>query len=82
MSRAGDHEFKFVVSGVELTKDEQQTVSSAVARAGTEALIRLKPAGPRLGYAHVIPKEWLGIWLKKLQPKDLDQIGFDEQIIR
>ncbi|MGW4898791.1 hypothetical protein ACWEQL_42215 [Kitasatospora sp. NPDC004240] len=51
MDKIGKHEFRFVLTGVELTEDQQERISRAVAQAGALALGDLlpeKPIGVRL----------------------------------
>ncbi|NUP41236.1 MAG: hypothetical protein HOY76_30490 [Streptomyces sp.] len=43
MSQNNKNEFKFVVTGVELTEDQQQLVGRAIAQAGALALGELAP---------------------------------------
>ncbi|MGW4898110.1 hypothetical protein ACWEQL_38560 [Kitasatospora sp. NPDC004240] len=43
MDKIGKHEFKFVLTGVELTEDQQERISRTVAQAGTLALGDLLP---------------------------------------
>jgi hypothetical protein len=45
VDRNGKHEFKFVLSDVELTEEQQEKVSRAVAQAGALAVSELLPQG-------------------------------------
>ncbi|MGW7456871.1 hypothetical protein [Streptomyces sp. NPDC054797] len=74
----GKNEFKFVVTGVELTEEQQARVSLAIAQAGALALGGLAPrdaVGVRLDpkvWWHGIPKEGV---VRQLQEFAAEEVG-------
>ncbi|MEU4728341.1 hypothetical protein [Streptomyces sp. NPDC023588] len=72
------NEFKFVVTGVELTEEQQARVSLAIAQAGALALGDLAPrdaVGVRLDpkvWWHGIPKE---VVVRQLQEFAAEEVG-------
>ena len=67
------HVFKFAVSGIDLTVEQQQHVSERVARAGVEALASLR-LGPVDQVLFDLP-EWLGLWLMMIERGRTDEVG-------
>ncbi len=65
---ANRHEFRFVVSGVELSNEQQEVIAREVAAAGATALAGQEVVGAPHSTATFIPKEWLGRWLEVLEP--------------
>ena len=59
------YEFKFVVDGAELTKEQQLKIADAVAGAGTQAVGDVGFA--RQDNASFYPPEWLGKMLRLLE---------------
>jgi hypothetical protein len=87
MSNGGPrHEFRFVVAGIELSKEHQEHLANAVANAGALALAELDLTGPEQPVAGFIPREWLGRWLQILEPglgRELEtKLGIDKQLNR
>lgn len=71
---ANRHEFRFVVSGVELSEDQKEVIAREVAAAGATALAAQEVAGAPHSTATFIPKEWLGRWLEVLEPSVAGQV--------
>jgi hypothetical protein len=71
---ANKHEFRFVVSGVELSREQQEVIAREVAAAGATALAEQEVAGAPHSSATFIPKEWLGRWLEVLEPSVANEV--------
>lgn len=61
------HEFRFVVSGIELSDEQKEQIGNAVGRAGALALAEIEFESPH-SIANFVPREWLGRWLQVLEP--------------
>jgi hypothetical protein len=67
------HEFRFVVSGIELSEEQKEKISNAVGLAGAAALADIELESPH-SIANFIPGEWLGRWLHVLEPGVSDEV--------
>ena len=81
-----ENEFRFVVSGIQLSKAQQQRMADAIARAGAEALADLDLPQP-VSAVHFIPREWLGRYLRLLRETGLERqvaqvTGVEQQLVR
>ncbi len=75
------HEFRFVVSGVHLSDEAQQTIARAVADAGALALAQTSRdvAGLALSLdverpVRLRPEWWWGKWIRVIREADLEKV--------
>lgn len=76
---AGRHEFKVMISGLELTDEVVESVNAAIQKAAIAELARIDLGGDfRVRFPGGIRRpEWLGLWLERVRADQLEKAGFE-----